>query len=372
MTIGIDARMLGKGFGLARYVEQLLIHLFAIDHTNTYVLFVQKSTVFLEVGIQLPASARIVECTIPWYSFKEQVSFSHIIKKEQVDLMHFPHWNVPLLYNDPFIVTIHDLIMYHFPRPEATTLGPAKFWLKDKVHRQVVKHAVNKAKHSIVTSEFTKHDVHTTLGVPHNRMTVTYQAPFPISSSPLPKETIHRYGIYKPYILYVGAAYPHKNIETLVDAWQQYVEEYGDTYNLVLAGKKNYFYERLLSRIGDVPSITFTDFVEDDVLDVLYREAHAFVFPSLYEGFGLPPLEAIARGIPVLASSHTCLPEVLGEAALYVDAQSTEQLVSGIHTILTDEYVRSSLMQQGREELKRYSWQRLAEETYGVYMTYGS
>ena len=167
--------MLGPGFGLARYVQQLVKHLQKIDKENQYVLFL-KTDNWDEVGESENFKKALAD--IPWYSWQEQMKFKSIIKKEKVDLMHFPHWNVPLLYNDPFVVTIHDLIMYKFPRPEATTLGPIKFWLKDMVHRLLVNHAVKKSKHIIVTSEFTKHDVHETLGVDLEKMTVTYQAPF--------------------------------------------------------------------------------------------------------------------------------------------------------------------------------------------------
>ena len=198
---------------------------------------------------ELPNSFKIIEANISWYSWQEQFKFKKIIEKEQVDLMHFPHWNVPLFYNKPFVVTIHDLIMYHYPRQEASTHGRFVYWFKDLVHRLVLRHAVKKAKQIIVTSEFTKQDVHQTLGVPLEKMVVIYQAPFTkiINNQDTNKFQISnfKFQINKPYVLYVGNAYPHKNLEGLLRAWKIFGEKYGEDYQLVLVGKNNFFYEKL-------------------------------------------------------------------------------------------------------------------------------
>ncbi len=395
MRIGIDARMLGKGHGLGRYTERLLRGIGQCGGEHQYVVFVLNS----ECGAQnaeLLTPFEVVETYIPWYSVEEQVKFSAIIKKQHIDLMHFPHWNIPLLYNDPYIVTIHDLTMYHYPRLEATTHGPVVYWVKDMAHRLVVKHAVERAKHIITTSEFTKQDIHQTLGVPLEKMTTVYQAPLEKiqiqnNSTPRHCEELARRGnpdnvgpldcfasarndvwklITKPYVLYVGAAYPHKNIDGLLNAWELFCEKYGDQYQLVLAGKDSVFYQKLLEQYDHLisrSSIVFTNFVTDEELVVLYKNARAFVFPSLYEGFGIPPLEAIQYGVPVVASNASCLPEVLGEGAYYVDPKSAEAIADGLHLVCTDEEVRYALKQQGREELKRYSFETFARQTISLY-----
>lgn len=371
MRIGIDARMLGTGYGIGRYIEQLIEHLALIDRENEYVLFVkEQGTMNNEQLTKLPENFREALTDIPWYSLAEQTKLTSIIKRERVDLMHFPHWNTPLAYRAPFIVTIHDLTMFHYPRPEATTLGPVKFWFKDKAHRLVIRHAVKRAKHIIVMSEWVKQDVHETLGVPMEKMTVTYQAPFQdnaefrIQNSEL---ILKKYSIQKPYILYVGAAYPHKNLEGLLKAWKIFTEKYGAGYQLVLAGKEDYFYKRLKSVISNQKSVVFTGLVSDDELIVLYESASLFVYPSLSEGFGLPPLEAMARGVPVASSNRTCLPEVLGEASLYFDPENYAQMAEVMYRGLTDEEASFELRQKAREELKRYSWGKLARETLGIY-----
>lgn len=394
--------MFGPGFGLARYTQQLVKNLLEIDLENQYVLFFRNCDI-KEFKAGANKNVKIVVADIPWYSVAEQVRFKNIIKKQKVDLMHFPHWNVPLFYNDPFVVTVHDLIMYHYPRPEATTLGPVKFWIKDKLHRIVLGHAVKKAKHIIVTSEFTKQDVHETLGVELEKMTVTYQAPFTqkhentktpglmaskhsaeggsaslgtpwavggentrLDGLKTRKHTID-FEITKPYVLYVGAAYPHKNLEGLLRTWDLFEDKYDDEYQLVLVGKEDYFYNNLKCKISNLKSAIHLGFVPDDELVELYSNASLYVFPSKYEGFGLPTLEAQQYGVPVVSSNASCLPEVLGESALYFDPESVEQMADTIHQGLTNEEIRFQLKQNARENLKRFSGEGLARSTLGVY-----
>ncbi|MBU2542839.1 glycosyltransferase family 4 protein [Patescibacteria group bacterium] len=371
MKIGIDCRMFGPGFGLARYTQQLVKNLLEIDLENQYVLFFRGCDI-KEFIAGSNKNVKIVITDIPWYSLAEQIKFKSIIKKQKIDLMHFPHWNVPLLYNEPFVVTVHDLIMYHYPRPEATTLGPIKFWFKNRMHRFVLNHAVAVAKHIIVTSEFTKQDVHATLGVELKKMTVTYQAPFAQKHTTFGLNTKTQkhpidFEITKPYVLCVGAAYPHKNLDGLLRAWDLFEDKYGGDYQLVLVGKQDYFYRNIRSDVSCQLPVVFTGFVPDDELVELYKNASLYVFPSKYEGFGLPPLEAQQFDIPVASSSASCLPEVLGESALYFDPENIEQMADTIHRGLTDQDIRFELKQNARENLQRFSGDVLARVTLGVY-----
>ncbi len=371
MKIGIDARMMSSNFGIGRYVQQLVKHLLEIDSEDEFVFFVRDARdLTLDPSPTRRGDLKVVEADIPWYGWEEQVKFKKIIDKEKVDLMHFPHWNVPLLYNKPFVVTIHDLTMYHYPRPEATTLGPIKFWLKDKAHRLVVRHAVKRAKKIIVTSEFTRHDVHDTLKVPMEKMVVTYQAPFESQKSVKFIKSIKSV-IDGEYVLYVGAAYPHKNLEGLIKAWKIFNDKYGMDYKLVLVGKRNYFYNQLFNNrpIEQYNNVIYKDDVSDTELVSLYTNASLFVFPSLYEGFGLPPLEAMAHSVPVVSSNRSCMPEVLGEAALYFDPENYEQMADVIYQGLTNEEVRFVLKNNAIELLKTYSWEKLARETTSVYQS---
>lgn len=367
MKIGIDARMFSSNFGIGRYVQQLVLQLQKIDTVNQYVLFLRQEN-FDEVKLNNPNFSKVL-ADIPWYTLEEQKDFLKILEENPVDLMHFPNWNVPYFYKKPFVITIHDLTMYHYGRPEASTLGHLKFWIKDKAHRTLIRHLVKEAKHIIATSEFTANDIVETLGVGREKITVTYQAPFVFNNNEEKiEDVLQKFKINKKFVLYVGAAYPHKNLDKLLESWQLFNEEKSQDYELVLVGKDNYFYQKLKEKSVDARNVIFTGLVGDSDLVELYKQASAFVFPSFYEGFGLPPLEAQTYGLPVAASSASCLPEVLGESALYFDPENKAQMVDVLYTVLTDEDVRSELRFQARENLKRSSWDNLTRVTQGIYL----
>lgn len=370
MRIGIDARMYGpEQGGLGRYVEQLLHQLLLLDTPVTWVVIVktekQAEKIRAEIsGVQVE-KVEFFLADIPWYSLAEQFKMPRILSLLNLDLVHFPHWNVPIFYNKPFVVTIHDLIMYHYPRPEATTLGPIKFWLKDKFARFVIKSAVKKAKHILVTSEFTKGDVAGTLGVDRNKMTVTYQAP----TDNRKQITDNKLVFPKPYFLYVGSAYPHKNLAGLLKAWNIFQEKTAGKYQLVLVGKKSYFYDQLSTVIKreNVRDVVLAGFIPDEALPHVYKNAAVYVFPSLYEGFGLPPLEAMQWGVPVVSSNRSCLPEILGEAAYFADPTDAQAFADALYQVATNQDIRFTLKNQAKIELAHYSWEKLARETWAVY-----
>ncbi|MFH0857605.1 MAG: glycosyltransferase family 1 protein [Candidatus Magasanikbacteria bacterium] len=375
MRIGIDARMMSSGFGIGRYIEQLVIHLLELPEAkeNDFVLFLMPDGI-KQYGYlrEKYKNVSFVLADIHWYTFQEQWKFLKRVNNASLDVMHFPHWNVPLFYRKPFVLTVHDLTMFHFPRPDATTLGPIKFWIKDKAHRLILKSATKRAKHIFVTSEFTKQDVFDHLKVPKEKMLVTYQAPFDHIEKSNPQggvDKLKQWGITLPYVLYVGAAYPHKNLPCLLRAWKRVEEKTGNLYQLVLVGKKTPFYTQLLESeaMKDCNTIIYTDFVEDMNLEVIYNHAKLFVFPSLYEGFGLPPLEAMAHKVPVVSSSASCLPEVLGEGALYFDPESEENMAQVMMSALEDENIRMDILSAGKGVLQNYSWNILAKKTFDEY-----
>jgi len=367
MKIGIDARMHGPNQGgIGRYIEQLIKHLQQIDQNNQYFLFLRQAN-FNDCEITNPNFKKVL-ADIPWYSLKEQTSLTKIIKKEKIELMHFPHWNVPLFYPGKFIVTIHDLIMYHFPRTEASTHGPIMYWLKDQMHRLILSSAARRADHVIATSEFTKQDIIKELKINSEKITTTYQAPF----SPTEVGTSLLETIKTPYILYVGTAYPHKNLTELLCAWKK-IEERNDQLNLVLAGRENFFYKKIINspEFKTCSRVQFVSNPSDTTLEILYKNANTFVFPSLYEGFGLPPLEAILRQIPVVSSNASCLPEILQNAAWYFDPTNAEDMARKILMVHDNIALRQTLVQAGLELVKKYSWHTLASQTIQLYKKSG-
>jgi glycosyltransferase involved in cell wall biosynthesis len=225
----------------------------------------------------------------------------------------------------------------------------------------------------IVPNMFTQDDVAKTLGVLQTNLPVIYEAPWlgqrddrgPVDTAT--EESYRTLQLNKPFVLYVGSMYPHKNIPGLLRAWEIYVKSANSNYELVLVGKPDYFSERIKKLYGHIPQVRWLGFVSDTQLQVLYARAALLVVPSLYEGFGLPPLEAFMYGVPVVSSDRACLPEVLGTGALYVDPENSAQFASAIHRGLTDENVRQELKNNSREELNRYSPLIMAKQTVEVY-----
>lgn len=380
MHIGIDARMFGtlQG-GLGRHVQKLIEEIVLQKTQDSFTIFLRDDA--YDLIPDLPHIQK-VHANIPWYGLAEQTTFLKILKQHPVDLMHFPHWNIPLLYNDPFIVTIHDLLLMHYPSKQATLLGPLLFKIKYAAYKQALAHAVQKSKKIITTSQYTKKDIIDTLSVSPEKIEVVYQAPGMTCSKTddhiieTRKKLDTKFGIEKPYFLYVGVAYPHKNLDFLLTAWEKFFAESRGTYQIVLAGKSNYFYEQLHKRVRRMPSrdlrasIVFTDYVLDDELCDLYYAAKAFVFPSLYEGFGIPALEAMAASIPVISSNATCMPEVLGNAAIYFDPKNPDDLCNKMREVSNYSTEMWSYVAKGHEQVGKYSWEKFGVETYTVYKKY--
>ncbi len=402
MKIGIDARMLGsKQGGIGRYVHELIRHfkiaschpdspfgeegsfstmgqdssvvsLSQNDKKNNlqFVIFLRKDNWDL---IDESLNIKKVLADIPWYGWREQLCLPKIIKKEKVDLMHFPHWNIPFSYCKPFVVTIHDLLLLHYPTRASSTLGPLTYFFKNLAYKIILRHAIKKSRHIITISEFTKNDIFKNFNIDAKKITVTHLAPLPPPLNlPLgqgektPANLIH-YKITKPYVLYVGVAYPHKNLEGLIEAWKIFCAEHGNDYQLVLAGRKNYFYEKILKQVQD-DNIIFTDYVPDEDLPMLYKNASLYVFPSFYEGFGLPPLEAMQYGVPVVSSNSTCLPEILKDSALYFNPSNKNEMKGAIWRGLTDQNLRQELNQKSVQLIHNYSWKTTAKTTLETYL----
>jgi glycosyltransferase involved in cell wall biosynthesis len=370
MRIGIDARFFGTlGKGLGRYTQKLIENLEKIsaESENQYFVFLRKEN-FDEYQPKNKNFHKIL-ADYQWYTISEQVNMPKILNKYNLDLVHFPHFNVPLFYKKPFIITIHDLILLHFPTIKSTTLNPFWYWIKFLAYKLVISSAIKKAKKIIAVSNFTKNDILKHYKVPENKIVVTYEAAEEandIHDEKNDKEILQKYGIIKSYILYVGNAYPHKNLEALILAFK---EIYGEDLSLVLVGKEDYFYKKLKEKTNKekIRNITFTDFVPDEELDAIYENSLFYVFPSLYEGFGLPPLEAMARKIPVASSDHPCMKEILGESAFYFDARKKENIKKAILELYKNEEIRKDLSKRGYEKTKKYSWEKMAKETLDIY-----
>lgn len=369
MRVGIDARMFGPrigGGGLGRYVEQLVTHLSASGGADRFVLWLKRAN--LEAA-RLPADRfekRVAD--IHWYGLREQLALGPLMDAARCDLLHFPHWNVPLTVRTPFVVTIHDLILLEEPRSaRATTRSPLLYRLKHAAFRVVLSHAVRKSRAIIAVSEYTKRAILRHFpDVAPEKIHVVYEG-----VTALPEGDDSTDGLpQRPYFLHVGNSYPHKNLESLLHAFSLFAQKRRDV-RLVLAGARDAFADRLLREAEEIGipagSLTFIESPDDATVSRLYRHASLYLFPSRAEGFGLPGLEAMREGVPVAAARAGSLPEVYGDAALYFAPDDLEAMVAAMESALTDEPLRRTLRARGRDRAARYSWSCMAEETRRVY-----
>lgn len=377
MRIGIDARFWSEQ-GHGRYLRNLIRELQKLDTENDYVLFLCKDD-FDRVSFSNPKFTKVV-ADIRWYTVKEQTIFLKILLDAKLDLLHVPHFNVPIFYHKPYIITIHDLTITHFPSIRATTL-PLPIWkIKRAMYHFVLKTAIKKAKKVIAVSEFTKDEILRFYpNTQPNKIVVTHEAVdqhfieigrYVEVDNPLVSEAKEKFGITKQYLLYIGNVHPHKNIERLIRVFNRLQNDLSGNIELVMVGKDNYFQKRLReetnnNKLGE--NIIWTGYVSDDYLIPLVKGAAAFVFPSLMEGFGIPPLEAMACGTPTVVSKTGSLPEVCGDASYFFNPEDQTDMYQKIKTVLNDPEIRATLIQHGHERVTQFSWQKMANETKGVY-----
>ncbi|MFW5888130.1 MAG: glycosyltransferase family 4 protein [Patescibacteria group bacterium] len=387
--IGIDARFYGPpGKGLGRYAQEIVDNILERDKENQYVIFLNSEN-YGELTVNNDNVEKILT-DVRWYTVKEQLIMPFLIWKKKLDLIHFPHFNVPVLTPTKFVVTIHDLILTKFPTPRASTLGPFLYKIKNSAYKITINTAVKRAEKIFAVSEFTKKDIMDKFNVQAAKIKVTYEGVAENfqqkKHSSLYKDTnlsddkkmLLSYNIKKDFFLYVGNAYPHKNLEKLLDVFNEFNRRYPDK-QLVLVGKEDYFYKRLKEKARkdglwtekkDGLPVVFAGYVKDEDLRILYKNALAYVFPSMYEGFGLPPLEAMANNCLVLSSDKASMPEILGEAAIYFNPEKSKDILDKLEKAIHLERSESEKMKEkGKKQVEKYSWQECARETHKVYIS---
>lgn len=368
--IVIDARFLDPdSSGNGRLSFDLLARLLPITPHRLTILVPPRSKDVLRPYLQ--ANQQAIVTQEPWYSLAEQLSFRRRLLELQPTVVHFLHFNHPLRLPIPYIVTIPDLVLDDYPTPSAG-------FLKRRLYRLVMADAVSHSQVIIAVTEATKNDLIERYQAEPAKVRVVYEAvdslrqpPSLPTATPL-SPTLTKLGVQSPYLLYVGQQRIHKNIDGLIRGFVRFKKQTEDrTIKLVLAGKIDpaaSWVNAALTEAGPLASdIIRTDFVSDTDLVLLFRHALAFVFPSFKEGFGLPPLEAMRYNLPVASSNASCLPEVLGDAALYFDPTSPAAIAKTLAQITADTTLRARLISLGKAQEKRYTWKHAAEQTLRLY-----
>lgn len=364
MKFAIDCRMMGpeQTRGIGRYIQELVRAMLKDAPEHRYVLLMRDPD---HSPFQGNVSVEHVRADVPWYGVTEQVKMPGIIARTQSDLIHVPHWNVPVMSRVPRVVTIHDLTLLDEPvSAKVTTRGPVVAAVKYAGYRVSLSYALH-SRRILVPTEWVASEIRRQFPYVTTPIDVTGEGmPDVNPSSWSDADQAH------PYLLYVGSAYPHKNLELLLDAWKIIAVRHPEL-SLVIAGEKDVFMGRLEDRVrrDGLQPVRFMGRVTDEELGKLYAKALAFMFPSRNEGFGLPPLEAMAYGCPVIAARATSLPEVLGEeGVIFFQPSGTDGILDAVQTVLRDPVgVRVRARQAVSALRARHNWRTAAERTLAAY-----
>jgi len=369
MRIGINTLFMlpGKVGGTETYVRGLVYGLSQVDKKNEYVLFTRdenhhifeyNSEQFSKILCPVPAKDRLTRVAY------EQLFLHRLVVKHGIDVLHSPGYVSPVVGKFGKVVTIHDMQYVYYPGYFSKT--KLLYW------KYLLPLSATKSDVILTVSENSKADIANFLNIPKNKIFVTYEAPkFCIDSDKddsLPT-VMKKYGIWDNYILSVASLLPHKNLERLIKAFAL-LEDKID-HQLVLVGIKGHALDEIRKMIGNKlkhpARVTILGYISDQDLAAVYKRASLFILPSLFEGFGIPLLEAMSLDCPVAASNKTSIPEVVRDAALLFDPNSSDQIAEAILSVVSDETYREQLIDRGRQRVKLFSWERMAEETVHAY-----
>lgn len=379
MHIVIDVRFFARAAGgISRYSRALIQQLNSIDTTNRYTVVIlerdQAEWAAFARQTQLSSERwRSTTTDIAYYTYAEQTRLPAVLSALNPDLVHFTNFNLPLLWNRPFIATIHDLTILNYPvgRRQKSLIAQTAF-------RWTIRHSLRSARAVITVSKTSREDLVKRFGAEPDKIHVTYEgvdeAYQPVNLPLRGRAQTHlqeRYGIRAPYFLFVSQWRPHKGILDLVESYEIFRKtDSRNVAQLVITGKANAAFPEIPARIAASPfarDIVCPGFVDEADLPKLYQAAEAFVFPSLYEGFGLTPLEAMACGTPVLAANTSCLPEILEDAAILLAPDEHDEWARTMREIVSNRTLRRDLHAAGLARARTFSWRKMAQATLALY-----
>ena len=368
MRVAIDARKL-HDFGIGTYVRNLLRYLARIESETEYVLLCHQAD--MGIARSLGPNFRAVLEPSPNYSVREQVHVPWVLMREKPDVYHAPHYVLPVAVPCRSVVTIHDCIHLRFPQylpsRAAYAYARASMWA-----------AARRADNILTVSEASKRDILEFFNVSPNKIVVVPNAIderfWTVPAEEDVARVRERYQLQHGFVLYAGNIKPHKNLVRLIEAFDRVRQGGFEELKLLIIGDEISKLPALrlaVHRHKQHKQVRFLGYLPDDTLAILYRLASAFVFPSLYEGFGLPPLEAMASGAPVVTSNVSSLPEVAGDAAVLVDPYDVDSIVDGVRAVLSDEGLANELRRRGPIRAREFSWERSVAKTKELYETVG-
>ena len=371
MKIAFDVRKLND-FGIGTYIRNLVQHFAAITQEEEFCLISHEQE-RAELG-ELPQNFRfLIDPTNDSMLWNDLV-LPHLLRKRQIRLLHTPHYREPRFLPCKSVITVHDCVHILFPNYASSRGAYEKA-------KKATRRATCNCSCIIAVSEATRRDLVRLFGVPEEKVTVVYNGIDELAvAHTTPEEerqVLERYQIQDPFLLYAGNIRPHKNVARLIEAFSVLKSELREderwkNLKLMIIGdelSKHQFLRRTVVRSGVQHDVRFLGFVPYETLRVFYKSAQIFVFPSLHEGFGLPPLEAMANGTPVVTSNVSSLPEIVGDAALLVNPENVFEICKGIRHLLYDLHLRSTLIQKGYQQVRLYSWRKAAEAVLMTYQT---
>jgi len=371
VKIAIDIRRMTE-FGVGTYIRNVVRTLGRLDHHNNYLLIGSPAKVE-EIGA-LPPNFQTVPLASPERSLRGYRDFRGAMQRLNCDLVHIPNlFSLPRGLPCPYVMTVHDMLE-HMSRAREQS----GFWRS--LHFQLTKRVLTGAARIFAVSNFTKTEIEKLFGIPPHRIEVVYNA--------IDERFLHghasvadrdliakRYQVTYPFLLYAGRISPHKNVVRMIEAFSALKTElekdqvYPDL-KLIIIGDDlsgNPDLRRTVVRSGVQNDVRFLGFVPIEVLRIFYDEAKIFVFPSLYEGFGLPPLEAMAHGTPVVTSNVSSLPEVVGNAAVLVNPENIFEMTRALHRVLVDKPLRDRMKERGYLQATKFSWEKSVRRILDVY-----
>ncbi len=374
MRIAIDARAYSWA-GVGRYTRNLLKQLANLPSEHEFVVLAgerDRTRLREDIGGKGSDRFKVMAVDASYYSWREQTRLPLQLMRVEADLFHFTHFNVPLFFNRPYVVTIHDVTRFVFPGQTQQGL------FKQLAYERVFKHAVERARGVMCVSETTRQDL---MSLPLRLPSITrtiYEGVdrdfVVVASDEAGRQVCKLLATADPYLLYVGVWMNHKNLPRLLRAFTRLRERH-PRLKLALTGKPKPGYVDVPQMARELglgrDSVVYLGFVPRRLLPALYAGASCLVLPSLYEGFGLPALEAASSGTPVVASNVSSLPEIMGEAAEFVNPEYEMGMAAGLERVLSDAARREQLMAEGRRRARRFSWEKCALETLSVYAEAG-